>query len=350
VVVVDRDQRVVAANRRYFEVFGAMRPDVAGVVCHEALHCPEIGTDAGVGECAACQAVSFKEPQRALRSLRDSKGAPRRWDVTFNPVLDSSGEVSYVVEVWRDITERSRLESQLSHSERLASLGILAAGVAHEVNNPMASVLAGVESLERWLARGHFDLASVAEARDVLAVLENAARRCSETTNKLMLLAQPYTVAPSWLDLNRAVRDTLSLLRYEMRKRNVQSVEDLQPDLPPMWAREGGVRGVCMNLMLNAVQAMPEGGTLTTRTTRAGDRVVLEVEDTGHGIRPEHLDRIWDPFFTTKPTGQGTGLGLSITQRIVERHGGAIRVESAPGQGAKFTVELPIAGTGGSSV
>jgi len=105
-----------------------------------------------------------------------------------------------------------------------------------------------------------------------------------------------------------------------------------------------------MNLCMNAVQAMTEGGTLTVRTRRRGEMAIVEVADTGPGIHPAHIDRIWDPFFTTKPVGKGTGLGLSITQRVVSRHGGRIQVESTLGQGARFTVELPIAGPGGDSV
>jgi PAS domain S-box-containing protein len=350
VVVVDREHRVVAANRRYLEAFGVRREQVAGVRCRLALNCPE-SDPTGQARCAACDVLDLKEPRRLLRTLPDPTGAQRRWEATMNPVLDAAGEVTHVVEVWRDISERSRLESQLSHSERLASLGILAAGVAHEVNNPMASILAGVESLQRWLHRtAELGPEPREEAAEVLVLLEREARRCRETTDKLLLLAQPYRVAASWVDVNRAVSDTLSLLRYQMRAQQVEAAERLDPDLPAIWAREGGMRSVIMNLCMNAVQAMPQGGTLTVATRRIGRGVSLEVADTGPGISVEHQDRIWDPFFTTKPVGQGTGLGLSITQRIVVRHGGDIHVECRPGEGARFVVELPVAGPGGDGV
>ncbi|HVP39121.1 MAG TPA: ATP-binding protein [Candidatus Saccharimonadales bacterium] len=351
VVVVDADRQVVAVNRRYQEAFGLRLNEVARTGCQAGLNCPEANRQGSGSECAVCSVLERGEPQRLLRNMPDASGIQRRWEATMNPVVDAAGRVTHVVEVWRDISERSHLEGQLSHSERLASLGILAAGVAHEVNNPLASVLAGVESLQRWLDRsGGLAALEREEAAEVLELLEREARRCRETTDKLLLLAQPARVAPGWVDLNRAVRDTLSLLRYQMRKQNVKAVEALEADLPTIWAREGGVRGVCMNLSMNAVQAMPTGGTLTVRTRRAGRGVVLEVQDTGPGISPEHLDRIWDPFFTTKPLGQGTGLGLSITQGIVVRHGGRIHVDSRPGGGARFVVELPIAGPGGDGV
>jgi signal transduction histidine kinase len=335
VVVVDRSRRLVAANRRYVETFQVREPSLVGRECHEALSCREDASVTG-SPCGACESIQSKRP--------------RRWDVSFNPALGPNGEVTHVVEVWRDISERSQLESQLAHSERLASLGQLAAGVAHEVNNPLASVLAGIESLQRWLGRGEFDEAAIAEVAETLTLLEREARRCRETTDKLMLLAQPVQVAPTHMDINEAVRDTISLLNFMMRKQAVGVVESLEPGLPPIWARASGIRGVCMNLMLNAVQAMKHGGTLTVRTRREDEGVALEIEDTGHGIEPVHLDRIWDPFFTTKPVGHGTGLGLSITQRVVTRHGGRIRVESRPGDGARFIVWLPFAGPGGDGV
>jgi len=349
VVVVDRSRRLVAANRRYLEAFGARQLQIVGAECHEAVNCREDASVTG-SPCGACEAIQQKKPRRLLRTRAGADGRPRRWEVTFNPALGPDGEVTHVVEVWRDISERSLLESQLAHSERLASLGQLAAGVGHEINNPLATLVAGIESLQRWLKRGEIDEAATADAAETLALLEREARRCRETTDKLMLLAQPAQTRPARMDMNRAARDTLSLLNYEMRKRQVRAVEELDPDLPEIWARASGMRGVCMNLMMNAVQAMREGGTLTVRTRREGEGITLEIEDTGHGIEPAHLDRIWDPFFTTKPVGQGTGLGLSITQRVVTRHGGRVVVESKPGEGSRFMVWLPLRGPGGDGV
>lgn len=351
VIVTDREHRVVAANRRYLEVFGGLEPTgVAGIGCEEAVRCAEAMAGFSSGSCAACDVLESGSPQRRLRVVSDESGAARRWEATFSPVLDGGGEVTHVVEVWRDVSERSHLESQLSHSERLASLGILAAGVAHEINNPLASILAGAECLQRWLGSdGRFSVAP-AEAREVLQVLGRETSRCRDITDKLLLLAQPYSTEPTWVSLNRAAEDTVSLLRYQMQKQEVRSVAELTPDLPEMWGKESGVRAICMNLMLNAVQAMPKGGTLTVRTRRAGAGLGLEIEDTGPGVSEAHMDRIWDPFFTTKPPGEGTGLGLSITQRIVTRHGGRIRAESLREGGARFVVELPLEGPGGIGV
>lgn len=338
VLVVDRGQRVVAANRRYTETFSEGISPLARVVCTTV-----VGVSDGEGQadapCPTCSVVARRLPEKRLRIQRDAAGTRRLWEGTYSPVFDEDDQVSHVVEVWRDVSERSRLESQLSHSERLASLGILAAGVAHEVNNPLASVLAAVEALRRRLVRSGVGVSQDVET--LLDVLERETSRVRTISDKLMLLAQPYSEAPVWVDLNRAVEDTATLLRYQMEKQRIELELELDPALCSIHARESGVRGVCMNLMMNAVQAMPEGGLLTVRTRSGPSGVLLEVLDTGPGIPSEHMDRIWDPFFTTKPTGKGTGLGLSIAQRVVARHGGSIHAENRPGSGARFTVELP---------
>ena len=350
VVVVDRRGHIVSANKRFLDTFGLAGRPLENGPCPRAGKCLEGGGSAD-GGCMVCEIAEMRLPRRAIEIIPDSSGQQRRWEATLNPVLDDSGEVSLVVEVWRDVTERTKLEAQLSHTERLASLGLLAAGVAHEINNPLASILAGVESLQRWLERVELPSVEYRDAVEVLALLEQETRRCRETTDKLLLLGQPYASKPVWVDLNRAARDTLALLSFATRRQRIEAVAELAHDLPPVWGREGALRGVIMNLCMNAVQAMSVGGRLVVRTSRLGDeRVILEVQDDGPGIAPEHLHRIWDPFFTTKPVGQGTGLGLSITQRAVDRHGGRVSVESKTGQGARFTVTLPTQGTGGESV
>jgi PAS domain S-box-containing protein len=351
VVMIDRNRRVVAANRRYIEAFGARSERLDGTICQDKHNSPELRGGETGERCAACRVVDEGRPERLLRSIPDADGALRRWEAVLSPVLDDTGQVDYIVEVWRDITDRSRLEGQLAHSERLASLGILAAGVAHEINNPMASIMAAVDSLNRWLGRSEsLDASDRAEASDILGMLESATLRCGETTDKLLLLAQPNQKAPAWVDLNRVVEDTVSLLGYLMRRNGVEAELLLADDLPNVWGRDSGLRGVVMNLCLNAVQAMGNGGRLAIRTAAVPDGIALVVDDSGPGIPPPLLDRIWDPFFTTKPPGEGTGLGLSITHQVVTRHGGTIEVRSRPGDGTQFTVRLPLGGPGGDGV
>jgi signal transduction histidine kinase len=234
-------------------------------------------------------------------------------------------------------------ERQLRHSERLASLGILAAGVAHEILNPLASVLAGIEALRRRIAEAPWGpgLESVADAGRILDILEQETSRARNIANRMMLLARQDAEAPGWLDVNRAVEDTAALLQYQMNVQGIQTNLALEHGLATIWVRGGGLREVLMNLTMNAVQAMPRGGELTIRTRSTHGALIFEVEDTGPGIPADRLNRIWDPFYTTKAPGEGTGLGLSISQTVVRQHGGSIQVRNVEPHGARFTIAIP---------
>ena len=348
IAVADEARRLIAVNRRYAETFGERRPDLAGSSCTAERHRSE-SLAGGDTRCAPCEVFATGTSTRRRLQVPDASGATRRFEATFGPVTGPQGEVTHVVEVWRDVTDRSQLEVQLSHSERLASVGLLAAGVAHEINNPLASMLAGAETLGRWLERARFEPGDLAEARETVEMLEREIERCRDVTDKLKLLGRAYDASPGWVDVNRAAGDTLALLGYELRRRGIETRTDFATDLPSIWARDAAIRGVCLNLMLNAVQAMSGGGRLSVTTRGDREQVRIAIEDSGPGIPAEQLDRIWDPFYTTKPVGQGTGLGLSISSRIVARHGGRITVQSEPGHGARFEVELPIHGPGGEA-
>ncbi len=263
---------------------------------------------------------------------------------TVAPDEGASIEAAVLPQPVVTLSEDPYSERQLHHRERLASLGVLAAGVAHEIMNPLASVLAGVEALRRTLLRAPEGsrLDSMANANRILDILERETNRVRDITDRMMLLARPDPEVPGWLDVNSAVEEMAGLLRYQMTVQQIQTALDLDRALAPIWARGGGVHSVCMNLMLNAVQSMSDGGTLTVRTRGRDGAIIIEVEDTGPGIPGHLLLRIWDPFYTTKPPGEGTGLGLSISQSIVRQHGGSIQVQNVEPHGARFTVELPV--------
>jgi len=349
-LVVDAAGAILLVNREIERMFGYTRDELIGrpvdLLVPAGMRAPH------AEDRQRYQSAPSSRPMGAGRDLfglrRDGSEIPV--EIGLNPIQADRGPL--VLGTVVDISarrERKALEAQLSHSERLASIGMLAAGVGHEINNPLASLMAIVESLGRLLQRGLNSDADRAEALETVQLAEREVTRCRETTDKLVLLAQPYSVAPNWMDLNRAVVDTASLLRHQMNKQGIEWRSELETTLPPLWARESGVRGVCLNLMMNAVQAMPEGGTLRVVTRRSGAFAEMWVEDTGPGIPPEHLDRIWEPFFTTKPAGQGTGLGLFVTQSIVVRNGGTIRAENLPGGGARIVFCLPFEGPKGST-
>jgi hypothetical protein len=233
-----------------------------------------------------------------------------------------------------DVTERIELEEKLLQNERLASIGLLAAGVAHEVNTPLTGICSYIQMLLS-------DMEASDTRATVLRKVESQAFRASDIVNSLLNFARGGDQAFAPTDLNSAVEEAIALFEPHLHNTRIQIERDLAPALPPVWGIRREIQQVVVNLLLNARDAMPRGGRirLSTRQTPAG--VEMQIADTGRGIPPEHLQRIYDPFFTTKGVGKGTGLGLSVTYGIVRKHSGSIDVHSAPDSGTIFTISLP---------
>ncbi|MBW2417467.1 MAG: hypothetical protein JRH19_02920 [Deltaproteobacteria bacterium] len=227
----------------------------------------------------------------------------------------------------------------LAHGERMATIGTLAAGVAHEINNPIAYVTSNLNCLQEFYGRPE----ERAEADEIFVECREGLGRVGNIVAELLAFARPSESPPQLVDLGEAVRGILPIIRHEAKGRAEIVIELAQ--VPPVWGDARVLGQVCMNLAINGIQSIPRGGKGDDRvvlsTCREGDRVVLRVSDTGCGIPEDVLPRIFDPFFTTKDQGEGTGLGLAITHQLVARHSGEIAVESSPG-GTTFLVSLPI--------
>ncbi len=231
---------------------------------------------------------------------------------------------------------RQAAQQQIGRSEHLASVGRLAAGVAHEINNPLTGVLGFAEVLRQSPNLDPQD-------REDLEVIIRETKRAREIVRGLLDYARESPSLPTRLDLNEVIRETIRLLGNREAFQHIVLVEDLAEPLPPINADKNRLQQVLLNLSLNACEAMPGGGTLLISTQAANGKVVIKITDTGCGIKREHLDRIFEPFFTTKPVGKGTGLGLSVSYGIIQQHGGTLDVESEEGKGSTFTITLPAA-------
>lgn len=260
-------------------------------------------------------------------------------NIAIAPLVTRDGQRIGRLIIFDDITEREELERRLIQADKLSSIGLLAAGVAHEVNTPLAVISTYAQMLAKQLIGDE-------QKTRILDKIARQTFRASEIVNSLLNFSRTSGTEFEPLDLNRVIRETVSLLEHQFEKLRIEIVYELAPELPPMRGNAGRLQQVFLNLLLNARDAMaglPEGAPrrLTLRTSSDGATVRAEVRDTGPGIPPEHLPRIFDPFFTTKGARKGTGLGLSVSYGIVEEHGGLIEAGSLPSGGAVFRLEFP---------
>lgn len=244
-------------------------------------------------------------------------------------------QIAVIVEHQQAEEDRARLQKQLMHADRLATIGQLAAGVAHELNEPLSSVLGFAH-----LAKQHPELPE--GARQDIEKIVTASLHAREIIKKLLLFARQTPTFKGPMDLNRVILGAVDLFKHHFEQEGIDLVCDLCPEMPVMAGDAGQLTQVLVNLVVNAVQAMPEGGRLVVRTQVEDRHAVCIVEDTGVGMTEEILDRLFVPFFTTKEVNEGTGLGLPVVHGIVTSHGGTMAVRSKPGKGTTFTLRLPI--------
>jgi PAS domain S-box-containing protein len=336
-LVVGLDDRVVRWNPSLEALYGVSRADAVGRPLIELFDAAFLSALQEAERHENGTATIYRLP---LFSRHADDARKLLVNVAAAPLLTADGQRTGTIVILEDITLRVQLEEQLQISEKMASIGLLAAGVAHEVNTP----LTGISSFTQML----LEHADPDDSRTkLLEKIERQTFRAAKIVNGLLNLARPAQVDVGPVDLHVIINDVLSLLEHQLKNANIQVRKDLSSSPPILMAVEYKLQQVLLNLFLNARDAMPKGGWLSIVTLLQDDHVVVRIGDTGKGIETEHLSRIYDPFFTTKPIGQGTGLGLSITYGIVREHGGVITCESAEGQGTVFTLTLPLRQTSG---
>ncbi len=257
-------------------------------------------------------------------------------NVAVAPLISKDLERIGRLIIFDDVTERDELERRLVQADKLSSVGLLAAGVAHEVNTPLAVISTYAQMLAKQVSGDD-------QKSRLLEKIAKQTFRASEIVNSLLNFSRTSPTAFDEVDLNRVVHESLTLIQHQMEKAGLKVQLDLAEQLPFIKGNSGKLQQVFLNLFLNARDAMGAGGTLSVRTFQQGDTVGVDVSDTGHGIEAENLTRIFDPFFTTKGARKGTGLGLSVSYGIVREHSGVIEVESQPGEGTRFHLEFPAA-------
>jgi PAS domain S-box-containing protein len=342
-LVADPAGRLAGVNRAFEELYGAPRAAMLGRPVGEII--PESLFRGAVPETAGAADVSGGDRGAAGgrdESVRVDRSLWRRPDerrlivnLTRSPLQGPDGRLLGRVITVDDVTEQVRREEDMQHREHLASIGLLASGIAHEVNTP----LTGISSYTQMLLEKR-------PAHDpeygILRKIQQQTQRASGIASSLLNFARQADGDYQPIDVAGMAAETLQLFEPHLKGRRIRLVHEIEAPLPAVSGNRGRLQQVLMNLLLNAVDAMPEGGAITVRASAAPGRIRLTVSDTGVGITPENLEKIYDPFFTTKPRGQGTGLGLSVSYGIIKEHAGTLTAESTPGEGSRFIVSLPI--------
>jgi hypothetical protein len=336
ILVADSGGRVVGVNRAFEVLYGGGRDGILGQSLSQVMPAGVFALASEEGSAPQGDHLPDEGIKVYRSSLRVRDGRRRLVNLTQAALRDQDGRPCGRVITVDDVTDQVLREQELQRREHLASIGLLASGIAHEVNTP----LTGISSYAQILMQ---DRSPDDPAYPILRKIEQQAFRAAGIASSLLNFSRQREGDHQELDVAGMVGETLELFEPHLRGRRIDLTQRLDDRLPRIRGNRGRLQQVLMNLLLNAVDAMPDGGTVTVLAGSEADRVRIEVRDTGVGIAAEHLEKIYDPFFTTKPRGRGTGLGLSVSYGIVKEHAGTLSVESNPGEGSRFTVSLPVA-------
>jgi len=341
--IEDMNQRVIRANRTVLSRADLTLAEAVGKSCGDLLE--RVG--ALEEHCVCPETMAGKQP--CFRELKGMSG--NIFHFWTYPLVDDEGRLYSLVHYLKDVTSQKRLEQQLIRSDKLASLGTLVAGIAHEINNPLG-IIAGYS--EALLDRARDEtLRIVPEFEDFpeyLRTIHNEIFRCKSILRSLLDFARPTGGTFREIDMNELIKEVILLVNHRAKRLNHNIMLRLDRDIPKISADPGNLRQVFMNIIINSMYFTPEGGSIaiTTEGDAAGGLmhrdpgVAVTISDTGAGIDPLMLGKIFDPFFTTKPVGEGTGLGLSICHKIIEEHGGSIDAVSEVNEGTSFIIWIPV--------
>jgi len=334
VIVMASNHRVLDINATLANKLGMHRKDAIGRYCYEILHRESAPCSGKDHPCPLVQTVKSGKPFRVTHVHLDKGDKELFYSISCYPLLDN-GEVVGAIEVARDITTDIDIQKVMMQQDKLASIGRLAAGVAHEINNPLTTILTSAMLIQE-------DTDSEDPNYQELQTIADEALRCRKIVSSLLDFARQSKPVKKQHNLNDVVKESVVLTKKQAAFQDVTLEQSLAEDLPAANMDKDQLEQALINLILNAIEVTDPGGkvTISTKFVSETDTIELEVCDTGEGISEENMARIFDPFFTTKESG--TGLGLAITHGIIQQHGGTIKAKSKQGQGTSFTVEFPL--------
>jgi len=332
ILALDSGGRITSCNRAFEDLYRVRRDDIAGTPVEELLPADVV---ASIHRATGTKGWALKSTGNIYRLyLGDRPGAKLIVDMSIVPLRGSFDSDSGCLLVMDDVTEKVELADQLLQAEKLSSLGLMAAGIAHEVNTPIT----GISSYTQMLLK---ETPASDTRKSILEKIEKQTFRAAGIVNGLLNFARINGTEYGDLDVNRLLQESLSLLEHQLTRSGIRVTRSLDASIPLVFGNGGKLQQVFVNLLLNARDAMPAGGELKVHTGMNESMVIVDIEDTGTGISEDDIKRIYDPFFTTKGASKGTGLGLAISYGIIQEHGGRILVDSEPGKGTRFRLKLP---------
>jgi len=338
--VVIYDSRKLVQHRNHVCPQLFPRETLIGTSCRALFH-PD--SRSAPDCCPVEKALAGENCQWSFTASAEKHERKQFFEVTATPIENPGGGYRALIFL-RDVTQKRAQELSLLQAEKMSSIGFLAAGVAHEINNPMNSVAGYAEALQRRL-KSCPDLLEDQRLEDFgpyLDVIVREVYRCKSIIDNLLSFSRKSDGSQGQVDLNGIIREVLQLLHHKSRYESILVRDSLAESLPVMHGDAGALRQVFLNLLLNAMQAITEAGTVEVSTRYASGWLEASVTDNGSGIPAELIDQIWNPFFTTKAVGKGAGLGLALVYDIVKNHGGEITATSTVGEGTEFIVRFPV--------
>jgi len=327
----DKDFNIIKANKAFSAFLGLSPQEVINRKCYDLMH---HGAASPIAGCPHQKTLREKIP--VTEEVFDET-TKKTFRVTTYPYYSPSGEVIGSIHISRDITEEKERDMKMIMTERLASLGQMASGIAHEINNPLESVMICAEMLLMRVAKDSYDHA---QFEKYLKIIDEEVLRCRDITGNMLSFARQSTLNKTDIDVHLLLDRAVDLVGYQGRLKNV-TVTKKYGEKFLVSGNEGELRQVILVLLINALDAMENKGAITVETGTQKDSAWVRISDTGPGIAPEDLQRIFHPFYSTKTEKGGTGLGLSIAHRIIANHNGSLTVVSEQGHGAAFTITLP---------
>ncbi|MFZ2448029.1 MAG: ATP-binding protein [Syntrophobacteraceae bacterium] len=357
ILVMQPDFRLLDVNDAFLDAVRTSKEDVIGKHCYQAAygatgHCGGDGFYCPVKRCLETESIAH-----AILERSGAEGSARYQEITAVPLKASNGRIELVVEIFRDITDEleKRIEEKtlalkqdlmrLIHDEKMISLGKMAASAVHEINNPLSGINALARLMETELAEGEkFGPLEKERHLHYLNLISTESARVSSIVSDLLQFSRQTRGRRDYFQLNDAVRKAVQFIRYRLDSQHIGAHLVLDDGIPSMHGDQGQVQQGLLNLLFNAMDAMPEGGELTVKTSwdQSASKIRLEVADTGTGIPKDLIPLIFEPFFSTKGRDKGVGLGLSVVYGIVKEHGGSIYVRSEEGAGARFLIGFPV--------